>query len=156
MAMDSTETLDDEEFFDESTEVQNDTTTTTDTPPSQEEGNSDFITELLKDRGIEDKSKIQFEEDGVIKNLNWDDLSDSDKLNIIRTSSPVQRSDSDDLDQDELSMINQIRQSGMTPQEYMDYIQQQTIDDYQNTNTTPQYSVDQYDDDSLFMADFMS
>lgn len=156
MAIDSTETLDDEEFFDESTEVQNDTTTTTDTPSSQEEGNTDFITELLKDRGIEDKSKIQFEEDGVIKNLNWDDLSDSDKLNIIRTSSPVQRSDSDDLDQDELSMINQIRQSGMTPQEYIDYMQKQAVDDYQNSNTTPQYSVDQYDDDSLFMADFMS
>nr|DAI85050.1 MAG TPA: hypothetical protein [Caudoviricetes sp.] len=111
---------------------------------------------MLKDRGIEDKSKIQFEEDGVIKNFNWDDLSDSDKLNIIRTSSPAQRYDSDDLDQDELSMINQIRQSGMTPQEYIDYIQKQAVDDYQNTNTTPQYSVDQYDDDSLFMADFMS
>lgn len=111
---------------------------------------------MLKDRGIDDKSKIQFEEDGVIKNFNWDDLSDSDKLNIIRTSSPTQRSDSDDLDQDELSMINQIRQSGMTPQEYIDYIQKQAVDDYQNSNTTPQYSVDQYDDDSLFMADFMS
>lgn len=111
---------------------------------------------MLKDRGIEDKSKIQFEEDGVIKNLNWDDLSDSDKLNIIRTSSPVQHSDSDDLDQDELSIINQIRQSGMTPQEYIDYMQKQAVDDYQNSNTTPQYSVDQYDDDSLFMADFMS
>lgn len=34
MAIDSIETLDDEEFYDESTEVQNDTTTTTDTPPS--------------------------------------------------------------------------------------------------------------------------
>mgnify|MGYP001773867356 CR=1 FL=1 len=85
---------------------------------------------MLKDRGIDDKSKIQFEEDGVIKNLNWDDLSDSDKLNIIRTSSPVQHSDSDDLDQYELSRINEIRQSGMTPQEYIDYMQKQAVDDY--------------------------
>ena len=44
----------------------------------------------------------------------------------------------------------------MTPDEYMNYIRSSTISEYQNSNTTPQYSVDQYDDDSLYIADFMS
>lgn len=111
---------------------------------------------MLKDRGIDDKSQIQFEEDGVIKNVNWDDLPDEDKLNIIRTSSPVQKSDSDNLDDDEKQLINQIRESGMNPNDYLDYTRSKAISDYQNTNSVPQYSVDQYDDDSLYIADFMS
>lgn len=134
-----------------------DTTTTTDTTPEDNSGEqTDFISQLLKDRGIEDKSQIQFEEDGVIKNVNWDDLTDQDKLNIIRTSSPVQKSNSDDLDQAELSLINHIRESGMSPSEYIDYATAQAISNYQNDNSVPQYSIDQYDDDSLYIADFMS
>lgn len=135
---------------------QNDTTTTTDTPSGNTEEQPDFISQLLKDRGIDDKSQIQFEEDGVIKNVNWDDLPDEDKLNIIRTSSPVQKSDSDNLDDDEKQLINQIRESGMNPNDYLDYTRSKAISDYQNTNSVPQYSVDQYDDDSLYIADFMS
>lgn len=158
MAINVTDDIDDDDILEGQEEINQETTTTQDTTPSdkQEESQTDFITELLKDRGITDKSKIQFEEDGVVKDMNWDDLSDSDKLNIIRTSSPVQRSDADDLDREEQEFINQIRQSGMKPSEFIDYTKSQAISDYQNQNTVPQYSVDQYDDDSLFIADFMS
>lgn len=157
MAINVTDDIDDDDILEGSEEINQETTTTTDTSPSSEEGEQpDFITELLKDRGISDKSKIQFEEDGIVKDVNWDDLSDSDKLNIIRTSSPTQQTETNNLDSDEIAFINQIRKSGMTPDEYMNYIRSSTISDYQNSNTTPQYSVDQYDDDSLYIADFMS
>ena len=48
------------------------TSQTTDEPQLEE----DFITSLLKSRGIEDRSKIKFEmEEGSIEELDWDSLS---------------------------------------------------------------------------------
>lgn len=44
----------------------------------------------------------------------------------------------------------------MSPSEYIDYATAQAISNYQNDNSVPQYSIDQYDDDSLYIADFMS
>ena len=43
----------------------------------------DFITVLLKSKGIEDKSKIKFEnEEGDVEELSWDSLSNEERMNI--------------------------------------------------------------------------
>jgi len=75
---------------------------------------------LLKDRGIEDKSKIKFEnEDGQVEEVDWNNLNDQDKLNILRSSEEQPETG---LDDSEINLINAIRTSGMTPQEYLNYI----------------------------------
>lgn len=114
----------------------------------------DFIDSLLKSKGIEDKTKIKFEnEEGSIDEVDWDTLSNEDKLNIIQSSDTVQKPSFLDS---EIELINAIRQSGMSPSEYLNYIGSDSVNRYIQNTQTPQYTVDQYNDDELFLADFMT
>ena len=124
----------------------------TEDPPIEE----DFVASLLRSRGIEDKSRVKFEtEDGNIEEVDWDQLSNDDKLNIINSSN---ESIEDGLDDSEKQILSAIRNSGMTPAEYLQYVEQQGVNRYiqNNQENTYQYTVDQYDDDELFVADFIS
>lgn len=127
-----------------------------DTSDGNQDNQDDFILALLKSRGIEDKSKIKFENDeGSLEELNWDNLSNDEKLNILDSS----MSDPDtDLDDEEAQLINSIRESGMTPSEYINNLQQQGVNTYiQNSQVNNrQYQVDQYSDDELFIYDFIT
>lgn len=117
---------------------------------------TDMVSYMLKSKGIDDRSKIKFEdEDGDIREISWDSLSNEDKLNILNSSDNEQDSDLDDT---EVELINAIRESGMTPAEYLQYIQQSSINNYiqNNQEQNYKYSVDQYSDDELFITDFMS
>lgn len=124
----------------------------TEDPPIEE----DFVTSLLRSRGIEDKSRVKFEnEDGNIEEVDWDQLSNDDKLNIINSSN---ESIENGLDDSEIRLLSAIRNSGMTPAEYLQYVEQQGVNRYiqNNQENAYQYTVDQYDDDELFVADFIS
>lgn len=159
--------IDEEGFIDEvndfnkteeALEQDNKQQSSTDDPSSQEESKveEDFITSLLKSRGIEDKSKIKYEmEEGSIEELDWDNLSNEDRLNIINSST---ENPEVDLDESEIQLINAIRNSGMSPSEYLQYIEESGIGRYlQNSQeNTHEYTVDQYNDDELFIADFIS
>ncbi len=126
------------------------------TPQDQEDVDQpeDFTTFLLKSRGIEDKTKIKFQnEDEEIEELDWDSLSNEDKLNVLNSSLENPETE---LDNSEIQLINNIRNSGLSPEEYVQYIQQQSINTYMQNAQQPQYAVDEYDDDELFIADFMS
>ena len=128
----------------------------TGTPDLEEGKEDDFLTSLLKSRGIEDRSKIKFEmEEGSIEELDWDSLSNEDKLNIINSSTEDPETD---LDESEIQLISAIRNSGMTPAEYLQHVEESGVERYlQNSQgDTYEYSVDQYNDDELFIADFIS
>lgn len=114
----------------------------------------DFISSLLKTRGIEDKTKIKFENDnGDIEEIDWGTLSVDDKLSILETSTSTDY----DLDENEIELINTIRNSKMTPSEYLQYLEDNSINNYINNNSdSQQYLVDQYSDEELFIADLMS
>lgn len=115
----------------------------------------DFITSLLATVGIKDKSKIKFEnEDGETEEVNWDSLDNETKLNIFNSS----RSNSNDLDDTEVQLINAIRQSQLSPQEYIQYIYQEGANNYSrqlNVNNYA-YKVDDLNDDELYIADLMT
>lgn len=124
--------------------------------PSNKDNEEDFIVTLLKSRGIEDMSKIKFEdEDGTVEEKDWNSLSNEEKLNILSYSN--QDSDTD-LDDNEVQLINAIRNSGLTPAEYIQKLQTDGINSYIQNNQAEayQYQVDQLDDDELFIYDFMS
>ena len=135
--------INDEDFIDEVEDFDG----TTDTPiqdTSQQDGNGDtpppvqttekpepeedFITSLRKSRGIEDRSKIKCEmEEGSIEELDWDSLSNEDKLNIINSSTEDPETD---LDESEIQLISAIRNSGMNPAEYLKYIEESGVERY--------------------------
>ena len=119
-----------------------------------EEGEDDFLTSLLKSRGIEDKSKIKFAtEEGDVEEVDWDSLSNEDKLNILSSS---ESSPENGLDESEIQLINAIRNSGMSPSEYLQFIGKGEVERYIQNSQEPQYEIDEYSDDELFLMDFMS
>lgn len=123
---------------------------------SGEDIKDDFIVSLLKSRGIDDMSRIKFEdEQGSVEELDWNNLSTEEKLNILNSSISDPETD---LDDDEAQLINTIRESGMTPAEYLEFLQSEGVNSYiqNNQNQEFQYQVDQYSDDELFVFDFIS
>ena len=119
-----------------------------------EEGEDDFLTSLLKSRGIEDKSKIKFAtEEGDVEEVDWDSLSNEDKLNILSSSESTPENG---LDESEIQLINAIRNSGMSPSEYLQFIGNGEVERYIQNSQEPQYEIDAYSDDELFLMDFMS
>lgn len=119
-------------------------------PPSNED--SDYMSDFLKSRGIDDPSKIKFEDDnGTITERSWNDLSKEEQLNILNT--PLEQNDNYDnygLNDEEISLINTIRESGVTPSEYIKSIQgEQVVQE-------PQYKVDELSDDELYLLDLES
>ena len=119
-----------------------------------EEGEDDFLTSLLKSRGIEDKSKIKFAtEEGDVEEVDWDSLSNEDKLNILSSS---ENTPENSLDESEIQLINAIRNSGMSPSEYLQFIGNGEVERYIQNSQEPQYEIDEYSDDELFLMDFMS
>lgn len=116
----------------------------------------DFITSVLKARGIEDKSKIKFEnEEGSVEERDWDDLTNEEKTNILNSSVDTAELD---LSEPEIQLIDQIRKSGMTPSDYLQYILEDGVNRYiQNAQgDVYQYEVDQYSDDELYIYDLMT
>lgn len=125
------------------------------TEPQNQDGSQteddDFVSQLLRSRGIDDKTKIKFEnEDGEIEEVNWDSLSSQDQFNLIQSSEA--KVEEPNISDDEIELINAIRNSGMTPTEYINYIQQGVSQPVVEQH----YTVDDYSDDELFLADFLS
>lgn len=117
--------------------------------------NEGLILSLLKSKGIEDISKIKFENDeGEIDEVDWNSLSSKDKLNILNSS----LEEKSELDASEMELINAIRNSQLTPAEYVQYLQRVSVENYiQNTSNEMQtYSVDQYSDDELYVMDLIN
>lgn len=124
-------------------------------PESQPYQQTDIIDELLKDRGIEDRSKIKFEsEDGEIEERSWDDLSSDEKRHILNQNPDTDPST--ELDDDEIQMINQIRTLGLSPAEYIESLQKQGASLYAQQLQSPEqsnYETDDLTDDELFILD---
>lgn len=113
----------------------------------------DILSKYLQTKGIEDISKIKYEdEEGEEMEKDWDSLSGQDKLNILNSleSQPNQ------LDQAELNLINTIRNSRMSPEEYLNYVTQNGINQYAQQEYIPTYEIDQYSDDELYIADLIT
>ena len=120
-------------------------------PPTANEEDDDFVSDFLKTRGIDDISKIKFEDDnGNIEEKSWDSLTNEEKINILNTPLDTRQDNSNNLTDEEIQLLNQIRQSNLTPSKYIEQIQgQQVIQE-------PQYKIDDLSDDELFLLDLES
>ena len=132
-----------------------------DTPdPSEGDENEshdsgDFLHNFLKEKGIEDPSKLQWEdENGEITDVDFDSLSDEDKLNVLNSLSDP------GLSQHEIDVVNYLRQNGVTFNQVIDYFSKKAVDDYiaQNPDSVPTktYTIDDYTDEELYLADLKS
>lgn len=109
------------------------------------EADFDLAKELLTLQGISDMNKIKFEdESGAVVEKSWDSLSNNEKLMILSHQEDPDTS----LDAAEIELINQIRESGMTPDQYIQSLQ--TVEPPVVT-----YEVDNMSDDELFCIDLL-
>ena len=128
--------------------------------PSEDENNKshdsgDFLHNFLKEKGIEDPSKLQWEdENGEITDVDFDSLSDEDKLNVLNSLSDP------GLSQHEIDVVNYLRQNGVTFNEVVDYFSKKAVEDYISKNPdsvpTKTYTIDDYTDEELYLADLKS
>lgn len=127
-----------------------------DTPPAQEptqnQPEGDFMSDFLKTRGIDDLNSINFEDDnGQVIQRSWNDLSNEEKINILNMPLEEQHEDNGNgLTEDEINLLTQIRQSNLSPQEYLQQIAGEQVE------VTPQYKIDDLSDDEVFLLDLES
>jgi len=110
------------------------------------------MSDFLKTRGIDDLNNINFEDDnGQVIQRSWKDLSNEEKINILNMPLEEQHEDNNDgLTEDEINLLTQIRQSNLSPQEYLQQIAGEQVE------VTPQYKIDDLSDDEVFLLDLES
>lgn len=105
----------------------------------------DLTTEVLRLKGITDPGKIKFEDEtGAIVERAWDSLSREEQINILIDQEVEQQ----DFNDSELQLINTIRESGMTPDEYIQSL-------LPETEPTKRYKVDDLSDDEVYALDLL-
>ena len=142
--------LDDDDILEPGQEQIQDTPPAQVSPQNQPEG--DFMSDFLKTRGIDDLNNINFEDDnGQLVQRSWNDLSNEEKINILNMPLEEQHEDNDNgLTEDEINLLTQIRQSNLSPQEYLQQIAGEQVE------VTPQYKIDDLSDDEVFLLDLES
>lgn len=153
MTMDSNfdDTMFDDDEFAESANDSSKQEEATPPPVEQEENSEDDLTsEVLKLKGIDDPSKISFEdESGAIVTRSWDSLSREEQINILGDVKETQPVDNQ-LGEDEINLINNIRNSGMDVKQYLQSLTPQ-INQPQETDQISNMS-----DEDLFAFDLIN
>lgn len=107
----------------------------------------DLTTEVLRLKGISDPNKIRFEdENGAVIERSWDSLSRTEQLNILSD----QESEETSLADDEIDLINNIRNSGMSVNDYINSLQS-----VQEQPKQPSYKINELSDDEVFALDLL-
>ena len=122
-------------------------------PVEQQAQNDNYLYDFLKTKGIEDPSRIMFEDENEqVIERSWEDLSNEEKFNILNT--PVDEAQQEptieyrnDLTQEEADFLNQLRTNGLTPQQYIESLQQPV---------EPTYKIDDLSDDEVYLLDLES
>lgn len=115
--------------------------------PSESPANDDLVSALLEANGIKDPSKIKFEEeDGTVVERPWNQLSKEEQLSIL---SP-QYSEDSDYSEEEVNLIQRIRESQQSPEEYLEALKNEAAAAIQHDTS---YEIDGITDDELFILD---
>ena len=115
----------------------------------------DLMMAYLKYSGISDPTKIKFEDnDGIVIEKDWNTLSRDEKFNILTSSSQQPERD---LNDEEVNLINKIRNSRLTPDAYIQALNNKATQDYlNNINANPVSSIENTPDDELFILDLQA
>ena len=136
--------------IDEPTEPKNDNSDENPSPENDDEG--DFLLSFLNGYGLKD-GKVTYEnDDGSTEEVDFNDLSSKEKLNILKELTAT------NLSQEEIKVINYLRANNATIQDVINYYSNKAIEDYINQNgpVEKHYEIDEYSDDEVYVADLRS
>lgn len=110
--------------------------------------NSSIVYDVLKSKGFNPNSIKIENEDGEIEEVKFSNLSKEEQLSILSGEHEVDYGYTDS----EIEAITFLRENNMSLNDLAQAIRQKTIEELQNSE--PTYSVDDFTDDELFIADF--
>lgn len=118
----------------------------------KEQISGDYISRYLREYGIEDSSKIKYEnENGETEEVDFNSLDDDEKLDILKSLADP------GLSEDEKSTINYLRKNKMNFSQVIDYFANKRLEEYLQEHPEdvkqPTYQIDDYSDDELYLAD---
>lgn len=119
--------------------------------------NEDVLSSYLRSFGI-DPNNIQVDdENGNPSYSSFNELSRTEQLDLLQNLSGGNgNGDNDyDLDDDEIDLINSIRRSKMSVEDFVSTIQNRAVQAYVNNGGGQQYyDIDQLSDDDLFISNY--
>lgn len=125
----------------------------TNSDPEPKDKDLDVFSEFLKGRGLRDgKTLIYQDEEGNEQEVDFNTLDREEQLNILNELAKP------DLTEDEVHTIEYLRNNNLTIQDVVEYYSQKAVQDYINQNgpVNKAYSVDDYSDEELYIADLKS
>lgn len=113
-----------------------------------------ILEEYLKSLGIEDAKISVLNEDDEEEEISFYDLTREEQLEVLRAADPEAETEEPDhgLDDAEIDLVNQIRESNLTVEEFLETYKQSIINEL-SRGAEPEYSIDSYDDQELYMLD---
>lgn len=116
------------------------------------ETKDDFVLAYLKEYGITDPTKLQFEdENGEVVERDFNSLTDEEKLTVFKELADPGYTDY------EKEVVKFLRDNNATLDDVIAYYQNKAVEDYlkENPDKAHQrtYSIDEYTDDELYLAD---
>jgi hypothetical protein len=109
--------------------------------PKQQE--DDLTQEVLRMNGISDLNKIKFEdESGAIVERSWDSLTREEQLGILTG----QTAEEDELSQEEIDLLNNLRQSGLSVEDWLQSLM---------PTQQPSYKIDDLSDEDVYALDLL-
>lgn len=136
----------DDEFLDDETPVQESSNDNTHEEEPQED--IDLTSEILRIKGISNPDKIKFEDEtGAVIERSWNNLTKEEQINILAGNDSNIESQ---LNNDEIDLLNAIRNSGMNVNDYLNHIIQS-----QPQPQTQQYKINDLSDDDLYVLDIL-
>ena len=111
--------------------------------------------QYLRDLGVSDSKAIQFEnEDGEIETVDFDTLDKETQLTMLRELTDP------GLSEHEIQVVNYLRQNNASFDDVVNYFAEQRLQQYlaENPDQVHQkvYSIDEYTNDELYLADLKS
>ena len=121
-------------------------------PQETEEPELDVWHQYLKDLGVSDSKAIQFEnEDGEIETVDFDTLDRDTQLTMLKELT------NPGLSEHEIEVVNYLRRNNASFDDVINYFAEQRLQEYltENPDQVKQkvYSVDEYTNDELYLAD---
>ena len=122
--------------------------------PDNDNDDEDVLTLYLRSKGIDANSVKMENEDGETEGVSFNDLTKEEQLQLLNYNPAEQ--EEPELADDEARLLGILRQNNMSVQDYLNAYRRHVIEQYdavQQQQMPEQFSVDDYSDEELFIAD---
>lgn len=119
---------------------------------SSENSETSILDDYLKSLGIENAKISVLDENDEEQEISFYDLTKEEQLEILKAAEPEQEIPDHDLDESEIELLNQIRESQLSVEEFLEAYKASIIDEI-GQGAAPEYSIDSYDDQELYLLD---